>query len=63
MVRKGTSEVTFRLRLRKVSHVEPEKKAMGTTEAEAVVEGAQAHGGSEGHWSYRFMSQWEGSSR
>lgn len=63
MVRKGTSEVTFRLRLRKVNRVEPEKKTMGTTEAEAVVEGAQAPGGSEGHCGSRFMSQWEGSSR
>lgn len=52
--------MTFRLRLRKVSHVEPEKKAMGTTEAEAVVEGAQAPGGSEGHWSYRFKASGRG---
>ena len=40
--------MTFRLRLRKVNHVEPEK-TKGTPDAEAVVEGAQALGGSEDH--------------
>ena len=51
--------MTSRLRLREVNHVEPEK-TKGAAGAEAVVEGAQALGGSEDRCGRRLRARGRG---